>query len=312
MQANGGIDIVRGDVQAFCALPAAQRDAADTRHYLQQLLDAQLTRPDWCLVARRDGQPVGRVALWGDAPLARPTDIVLLDLPWEQPHRDAGARLVEAAVADARAAGAQAIRHVLDEPPRRPQWQHHTPQRVAFLSELGFTVLRSTRRFEWGGSFRSQPPQRLGYRTERQLGLPALAQLVERVVTGSLDSIDRAQVPAKGVQAHAQWLLHVLQDMKHEPAWWQAGYLGDQPVGLVLPTAGPGFGTIGYMGVVPEHRGRGHVDELLVRGTATLLEAGLTRLVADTDVNNAPMAAAFGRVGWQEFGRRTEYSLAAA
>jgi len=57
-------------------------------------------------------------------------------------------------------------------------------------------------------------------------------------------------------------------------------------------------------------RGQGYVDDLLAAGTATLLEArgrDQKPLQADTDVANAPMAAAFERVGWARFAGRREY-----
>jgi RimJ/RimL family protein N-acetyltransferase len=310
MGSVGDIEVICGNLAAFHAVALPQRESADTQRYLQDLMDAHLTQPDWCFTALRGGQPVGRVALWGDVKQARPTDIVLLDLPWHQPHREPGARLLERCATHVRSAGVGTLRHVLDEPPRRPQWQHDTPRRTRFLLDLGFAAQRSTRRFEWGGAWRGPSARRLAWRTAQQLGRPALAQVLQQVVAGSLDQVDQAQAAALGAPAHAQWLLGLLEQMDHQPSWWEVGHLGNQPVGLVLPTAGPGFGTIGYIGVLPAWRGQGHVDELLARGTTTLLEAGLTRLVSDTDVANAPMAAAFARLGWNEFARRTEYALA--
>ena len=53
---------------------------------------------------------------------------------------------------------------------------------------------------------------------------------------------------------------------------------------------------------------------MLAAGTATLLEARAEGgnempLRADTDVGNAPMAAAFERAGWVRFAGRREYSV---
>jgi RimJ/RimL family protein N-acetyltransferase len=59
-------------------------------------------------------------------------------------------------------------------------------------------------------------------------------------------------------------------------------------------------------------RGRGYVNDLLAAGTAKLLEAGSENdnpLIADTDISNAPMAAAFERAGWTRFAGRQEYTL---
>jgi hypothetical protein len=65
---------------------------------------------------------------------------------------------------------------------------------------------------------------------------------------------------------------------------------------------------------VPEMRGQAYVDDLLGAGTVTLLKAqkgdGREKpLLTDTDVSNAPMAAAFERAGWARFASRREYVL---
>jgi RimJ/RimL family protein N-acetyltransferase len=61
---------------------------------------------------------------------------------------------------------------------------------------------------------------------------------------------------------------------------------------------------IGYIGVVPEQRGRGYVDDLLAEGTAILAAQGAQVIKADTDTGNGPMAAAFARAGYQVTARR--------
>ena len=85
-------------------------------------------------------------------------------------------------------------------------------------------------------------------------------------------------------------------------------------MGLVMPAEPPAFLTVFYVGVVPEMRGRGYVDDLLAAGTAVLLGARAhggneKPLRVDTDVANAPMNAAFERAGWARFAGRREYSV---
>ena len=43
--------------------------------------------------------------------------------------------------------------------------------------------------------------------------------------------------------------------------------------------------------------------------TWTLNAAGYNRIVADTDLQNAPMAAAFARAGYAAFGTRKEFAV---
>ncbi len=76
-----------------------------------------------------------------------------------------------------------------------------------------------------------------------------------------------------------------------------------------MASKNPTSPVIGYIGVVPEHRGQGYVDDLLAAGTDTLRRAGAEQVRADTDIHNVPMAAAFRRAGYAEFARRREYGV---
>ena len=85
-----------------------------------------------------------------------------------------------------------------------------------------------------------------------------------------------------------------------------------EPVGLVMPAESPGFLTLFYVVVVPMMQRQGYVNDLLSAGTATLLKTRSKHdkpLIADTDVSNAPMAAAFERAGWARFAGRQEYVI---
>jgi RimJ/RimL family protein N-acetyltransferase len=88
-------------------------------------------------------------------------------------------------------------------------------------------------------------------------------------------------------------------------SWWRTASTGDgELVGLVMPSRNYQFPVIGYVGVVPEQRGHGFVDDLLAEGTAVLAAEDADVIRADTDAGNAPMAASFARAGYRIVGRR--------
>jgi RimJ/RimL family protein N-acetyltransferase len=139
---------------------------------------------------------------------------------------------------------------------------------------------------------------------------------MRKVSEGTLDREIREERERLGPREAAREFFEDARRVKHEPSWWRLAY--NRPrgelVGLVMPAQPPTFLTIFYVGVVPEMRGRGYVDDLLATGTATLLEARAgdveaRPLRADTDVANTPMAAAFERSGWRRFAGRREYSV---
>ena len=66
----------------------------------------------------------------------------------------------------------------------------------------------------------------------------------------------------------------------------------------------PSGATIGYLGVVPEHRGHHYSDDLVIEARHVFTEAGETVANDATDVGNAPMAASFARCRYRVTGRR--------
>jgi RimJ/RimL family protein N-acetyltransferase len=116
---------------------------------------------------------------------------------------------------------------------------------------------------------------------------------------------------AAGARRHGEPLFppeHVPTD---EPQWWQLAYdaAGDL-IGLVVPKrGGAGGGSIHWIGVVPEQRGRGYVDDLIARGLEILAAAGIERVHAATHVLNTPMQAAFPRMGFRQTETRWWYEF---
>lgn len=96
-----------------------------------------------------------------------------------------------------------------------------------------------------------------------------------------------------------------MRDFPGPREWWRAAYTPDgDAVGFVLPTKDGGGHAVGYLGVLPERRGRGYVDDLLGACTRFLaVEQDAERIYADTDAGNVPMAAAFARAGYAGTGR---------
>jgi ribosomal protein S18 acetylase RimI-like enzyme len=302
------------EVATFAAADGRPDRTAETRDYVERLFAAGATRPEWCYLAERDDRPVARVGLWTLPSRAIPLDLILLDAPWDEPELTTGTALLRAALRAARDLGATHLGHTLDTPPMPPQWQDHLERRVLLLGRLGFTIERQTRRFAWRAE--TGVPGETGhlrYRTLAEVGEAAFLAALEEVSTGSLDQHDREARARVGPTRAARDLLTLLQGLEYAPEWWQLAYTpqGDL-VGLAMPAKTLAAATIGYIGVVPAYRGRGHINDLLARCTATLSAAGFTEIRADTDLDNAPMANAFRRAGWTEFATRREYGIALA
>ena len=78
--------------------------------------------------------------------------------------------------------------------------------------------------------------------------------------------------------------------MLGQRAWWRVAQTPDgELAGFGIPSQNTDYAVVGYLGVLPEHRGHGYVDEILAEITRILVaETGATNIRADTDLENRP------------------------
>jgi RimJ/RimL family protein N-acetyltransferase len=299
------------DLDLFVEAAGFPDHRMEIERYLERMFAAGTMRPEWCFVAWEGDVPVGRVAFWTLPGMEVPFALVLLDVDWEGDHAAVGARLLGYALDAARDLGAEDIEHVIDDPPVLPQFQHHAHKRIELLRDAGFYLRRETGRYEWRGAAPPTDPGRLSFLALEEVGKEEFIEAMERVSEGTLDQEIRAEREKRGTRRAAQEFFDDASRVQHDASSWQLAYAPNgELAGLIMPAEPPGFLTIFYVGVVPEMRGRGYVNDLLAAGTATLLAAASENgkpLIADTDISNAPMAAAFERAGWTRFAARQEY-----
>jgi RimJ/RimL family protein N-acetyltransferase len=137
------------------------------------------------------------------------------------------------------------------------------------------------------------------------------ATLFRRTLQGTLDATTRktADVVGEGIQAHADVAFY-RDRMEGDRGWWIVAELPDgEPVGFGVPNRNSECAVVGYIGVLPEYRGQGYIDEILAETTRILATEGRAdRVQADTDLANQPMAAAFERAGYVNFAHRVVLS----
>jgi ribosomal protein S18 acetylase RimI-like enzyme len=298
-----------GELDAFSTFGRDPGHAVTVRSYLEQMLAKGSTRTEWLFIAEDGGQLLGTIGLWAAPGLATPLAFELLEAPWDGNDFAVWDSLLGYALEQMRRLGAETAMHVLDTPSAWPQWQTHPERRIAFLERCGFTLLRETFRFDWYA--RQGLPaasQRLRFQSLPEVGADAFLAAIARVSEGTLDRRIAQTRLEKGPEQDARDLVALLRQLEHEPQWWQLAYTSNGGlVGLHMPATMQTAATIGYIGVVPEQRGKGYINDLLAQITRTLALAHAERIVADTDVSNFPMAEAFRRAGYTEFGRRREY-----
>lgn len=302
------------ELSTFTTTATEPEYADDIRQYIDDLIVQSAVRRDWCYLVERDGHPIGRAALWTLPKRDQPFALILLDLPWQREiASEAGAALLQEMFHVASSLGANQLEYMLDTPVQQPQWQTHPELRASFLEQHGFRQIRETVRFEFEtGETERQPStdHEVIFRSMDEVGENAFTDAVRRVSADALDQRTLEQREKLGPAGEARENVEDLKSTEYDPTWWELAYTPDEDlIGVTVPTEIPAGGTIGYIGVVPEMRGRGYVDALLARGTATLIETGAERITASTDIHNTPMTDAFRRAGYNQFASRREYRV---
>jgi RimJ/RimL family protein N-acetyltransferase len=308
------LDAVRSLIRPDAATPLTAEG------YRSSLADRQY-RPEWTWVAADEGTgDVLAAAIWWGAPTGS-TPGALDAIYVHESVGDGERRTTLAADLLGAAHRSYAADPGLAEPPayhvfvpsdwrERPDVISALTWRREAVALAGLGARLERLRYEWTPEDGiPSPTGRLVFRAEPDDEV--FVDVLARVVQGSLDSDSTTQAAALGAEAHARSdVEHYRNLMLGERSWWLIAENEDgETVGFGIPSRNPKHPVVGYLGVVPEHRGHGYIDEILAQITRVLVaEAGAERILADTDLVNKPMAASFERVGYKNFARRLVFS----
>lgn len=292
------------ELDLFCQLPyVLNEELADD-------LAGGRRHPEWMWVALRGDRLLARAAWWsrsaGDAPLL--LDIVdIEDSPSGTDHVDIGGRLLKTAMAATLPSGSRPPEYSRFVP---PDWRAHTAirqavgDRMTVLERTGARLFVERLRLEW----RPESPvpetgRRLAFRPVRDG--KELVALMAAVLEGTLDAHGRDDLTRMSVHeaAHRHYESELARYTSPRD-WWRIATLPHgEPVGFVIPARNDYHAIIAYIAVLPAHRGKGYIDDILAEGTRVLAEQHVCRIRASTDLDNIPMANAFRRAGYINFGR---------
>ena len=287
------------DIDEFAGVPGDPGDYADS---VGRLWHSGESRPEWCFLIEDGPSRIGRVGFRVAPTVSDPSRlgslpaselfVFGLHLPWELDHLDAGSRLI-----------GQALECIAGEVPdllevRINNSVHpHAEARVRLMNELGMVLFQEKHGFVWSADGAAvEPGDRLQFRSIAEIGIEAHRAVMAPCGQGTLDRNDRYYWTGCGPDNWAAEMTTYLTD--DDAHMWLTGYLDDEPVGYVNVVSVEDWGsTIGHIGVLPEHRGRGYILDLLGAGTAVAHRSGITGMLSDVDVVNGPMLGAMERAG---------------
>lgn len=277
-------------------------------------LAARRCRPEWSWVAEQDGRVVARALWWGLPDSPAPLALECLQVEASAPDRvDLAVGLLHTGLAELTGRG------LVGAPPYTlvltGGWHSDSAIAAAVawrreaVRQLGFTQELERLRYEWtpqdGAAAASS---RLVLRPEPDDEV--VVEVLRRIAQGSLDVQTRQDVRAGGPERQARGDLDFYRSMPGERSWWRLASTADgRLAGLALPSCTAYDPNVGYLGVVPELRGRGYVDDLLAEITRFHAARGAQRITGTTDATNTPMAAAFSRAGYRNTELRLQFSV---
>lgn len=294
----------REELSLFSRLPYVLNDE------LADDLAVGRRRPEWMWVALRGDHLLAWLAWWGrtgdDTPFL--LDIFDIDDSSADRHRvDIGVRLLQTAMAEVVPTGNRPPEYLRTVP---SDWREDAltrravEDRMTALERAGARLFVERLRFEWHpGTQIPEPTGRLVFRPVRDT--EEILTLMTLALDGTLDAHSRDRLTRMSAREAA--VKHYEDDLANYRSprdWWWAATLPDgEPVGFVTPARNDYNPVIGYIAVLPEHRGNGYIDEILAEGTRILSAQDVHRIRAATDLGNTPMANAFRRAGYVNFER---------
>jgi RimJ/RimL family protein N-acetyltransferase len=285
----------------------ASGDPHDYTDQIARLFEDGVSRPAWCFVIEDSRDRVGRIGFRVDPTMSDPAwlgtlpgyelSAFELDLPWTGDFETQGRSLFAAAAASLRG-----VPEVLEIRTNNEVHTHHAERR-RLLQGLGFELFVEKQGFTWADDGSAiTVPGRLTFRTIKEVGVDAFRSLMGQCGDGSLDRNDRYYWDRSGEDNWARQMTEYFADA--DSSMWLIGYSDDEPVGYVAVASDEDWGsTIIHIGVVPDHRGNGYIDDLIAAGTAAAQDTGITSMLSDVDVVNLPMMAAMRRAGHSENAR---------
>jgi RimJ/RimL family protein N-acetyltransferase len=255
-------------------------------------------RPEWTWFAAHGSRIVARALWWGRADSERPVALDCLHVLPDVPDRAAlAAGLLSRGHAEFGATPEFSL--IL-----RTGWRDDpgiaaaVAWRADAAKAAGLTDVVERFRYEWTPA--AGVPALSGRLVFRPAGDEEFLAVFRRVAAGSLDVATQRDLATMGADSQARGDLEFYRSCPGERSWWRLAETTDgELAGFAIPSATPYSRNVGYLGVVPELRGRGYVDDLLGEITRAHAADGADRITATTDVPNTPMAAAFDRANYR-------------
>lgn len=266
-------------------------------------LDQHQYRLEWSWLHEVGGQLLARALWWGPPDADHP---VSLDCLWVDPSiADPASLATELVTTGHHTLRAAGLGHLPELNMTVATTWKNDPEAVAAVAWRSKAVAaagltESIERLSYAWTAAMTRPTRSARLTFGPSDDHGFVDVFAAVAQGSLDLLTLRNLAEMGPDAQAADDLEFYLSLPGQRASWRLAYDGaGQRIGFIIPSRSAYDASVSYLGVEPEYRGHGYVDDLLAEITHIHANAGAPRITGTTDTTNAPMAAAFLRGGYQ-------------
>jgi hypothetical protein len=284
------------EIEAFSSVESTQDKQKKFLTSLKQWFHEGITRPEWCFVVEQDDCLIARVVFWNFSQKDNSYIIVGLKLPHD--HEDSfmqiGKKLLEESTREV------SMNENADFEYRLYSKDNQHVESYRKLFEMcGFVEIQEKERFIKATDSQDSINPQVTFKNLNEVGDEAFIEAIAQVSEKTLDREDRLSIETCGVKQAALDYFETLKSIDFNTDWWQLAFDDHGLIGLVVPQQiGEDQGAINYIGVVPDKRGNGYVNDLLLKGTRVLIDHDMTHIIAEIDVINHPLKKALIKAGY--------------
>ena len=214
-----------------------------------------------------------------------------LQLPWDEDWFSVGSELLKGAIARMPHTTPSVLQANTNLEVHEHPWS-----RTHLFEALGFQLFQEKHGYLWVDQ--GQPlDDSLETRSLEEVGDDFYRSVFSLIPARGLDRNDNYYYAATGPE---NWASVMMTEFgPDDRASCLIGYDGGKPIGMVGVSAfdEEDTGTIAYIGVLPDERGRGFGRRLLLAATAAARQRGFKQILSDVDVLNIPMRTAMVATG---------------
>ena len=284
------------EVSKFAELGNSEAKKDSLREKILDMWEKGISHPELCFVLEDEERFLGRVLYFKYPSEPLELKMALMHLPSDRNVLEALEQLLKESLKELKNKGFNSVEYHLYSKDSNYFYEY----KELFL-KMGFQILQEKKNFLYKLGRLAKQGERLSFKSLQEVGEELFIQAIKDVTEGTLDEVDRKSVEALGAEKAALDYFNLIKEMDYNKEWWKLAYINNNElVGLVVPQKfSDKVGAINYIGVVPEKRGQGFIEELLIEGTNILIDDNIKEVIADIDSNNFPLEKALFKLNYE-------------